>query len=85
MGAKVVGEPSRQAPNTFMESTPYSLPYTKMRGSISNAVQQCLPDNDMRAKVFWPEMRPTYEDYKRYDFSFQALGHWILDKIKEQQ
>lgn len=36
MGAEVVGVPSGQAPNTFMEVTPFKLPYTGLTGSISS-------------------------------------------------
>lgn len=35
MGATLVGIPSGQAPNTYMEQTLFRLPYTGMQGSIN--------------------------------------------------
>lgn len=82
MGATVVGVPSCQAPNTFMEQTPFTLPYTKLEGSISNSQQLCFPTNDRRAKIFWPDMMPSMSDYKHYGFDAHAEILWLLDKIK---
>ena len=61
MGATVVGVPSGQAPNTFMEQTLFKLPYTGIEGSISNSVQIFLPGKDKRAKTFWPDVMLTYD------------------------
>jgi hypothetical protein len=81
MGATVVGVPSSQAPNTFMENTPFSLPYTHLSGSISNCMQVFLPSNDKRAKIFYPDMMPTYQDYKKYNFDANAEILYLLDSI----
>lgn len=81
MGATVVGIPSMQAPNTFMESTPYYLPYTKLSGSISNLLQQFLPAKDKRAKTFWPDIMLSYENYKSYSFDKHAEIRYLLDLI----
>lgn len=69
MGATIVGVPSGQAPNTYMEQTLFRLPYTGMQGSISNSIQICLPAKDRRAKTLYPDMMPTYQDYKKYNFN----------------
>lgn len=82
MGATVVGVPSGQAPNTFMERTPFTLPYTKLEGSISNSQQFCFSANDRRAKIFWPDMMPDMNDYKHYNFDIHTEILWLLDKIK---
>lgn len=82
MGAKVVGIPSSQSPNAYMEVTEFELPYTKLKGSISNSVQYFLPVNDKRAKIFWPDMMPEYKDYKKYNFDQDAELLWLLDYIK---
>ena len=81
MGATVVGVPCRQAPNTFMEGTPFQLPYTQLRGTISNSIQIFLPGTDTRAKTFWPDMMPSYEDYLRYNFDLNTELLWLLDNI----
>lgn len=81
MGATVVGIPSSQAPNTFMEQTLFKLPYTGMEGSISNSMQIFLPGKDKRAKTFWPDVMMTYDEYKKYGFDGQAEIRFLLDKI----
>ena len=85
MGAKIVGLPSKQAPNTYMEQTPFELPRTKLKGSISNSLQLFLPKDDPNAKQLTPDLMPTYEDYKRYDFDFNAELLFLLDYIKNQK
>ena len=82
MGAKVVGVPSSQAPNTYMEVTPFELPHTKIRGSISNSMQVFLPHDDKRAKIFWPDRMPTYKDYKKYHFDKQSEVMFLLNNIR---
>jgi len=85
MGATIVGVPSSQAPNTFMEQTPYELPRTGLKGSISNSLQLFLPVDDPRAKLFTPELMPTYEDYKRYNFDQNTIPMYLMDLIEKQK
>lgn len=82
MGAVIVGNSSSQAPNTYMESTPFVLPHTKLNGSISNSLQLYLPIDDPRAKQLRPDWVLTYDDYKKYGFDEQAEVLYILDKIE---
>ena len=84
MGAKIVGVPSSQAPNTFMEVTPFTLPRTNLEGSISNSLQLFLPADDPCAKQLTPDILLTYDDYKRYNFDNQAEVLFLLDYIKAQ-
>lgn len=83
MGATVVGVPSSQAPNTFMEQTLLILPYTGLEGSISNSAQIFLPGKDRRAKTFWPDVMMKYEDYRKYGFDKQSEIRYLLDRIGE--
>lgn len=85
MGAVVVGVPPSQAPNTYMEMTEFELPYTKLKGSISNSAQYFLPVKDKRSKIFWPDRMPEYEDYKKYNFDQDTEVIWLLDYIKNNQ
>ena len=85
MGATIVGTPSSQAPNTYMESTPFSLPNTGIQCSVSNAIQRFFPSGDPRAKIFRPDWAPSWEDYKRLGFDSRADLLYILEKIKNQQ
>ena len=84
MGAKIVGVPSSQAPNTYMEVTQFILPRTKLEGSISNSMQLFLPADDPCAKQLIPDILLTYDDYKRYNFDSQAEVLFLLDYIKAQ-
>lgn len=81
MGATVVGVSSNQAPNTYMEMTPFELPHTRLQGSISNTLQLFLPNDDPRAKQFMPDLMPTYEDFKRYNFDDNAILLYLMDVI----
>ena len=82
MGATLVGIPSGQAPNTYMEQTLFRLPYTGMQGSISNSIQICFPGKDRCAHTLYPDLIPTYQDYQRYNFDVQTEILYLLDKIK---
>ncbi len=82
MGAKIVGVPSSQAPNTFMEVTSFVLPRTKLKGTISNSIQQFLPVDDLCSKQLTPDIQLNYDDYKRYHFNSQAEILYLLDYIK---
>lgn len=82
MGATIVGIPSGQAPNTYMEQTLFRLPYTHMQGSISNSMQICLPYEDRRAKTLYPDLMLTYKDYQKYNFDTHTEILYLLDKIK---
>lgn len=84
MGATIVGVPSSQAPNTFMENTDFELPYTKIKGTISNSAQYFLPVTDKKAKTFWPDIMPEYKDYKKYNFDKDSELLWLLDRINNK-
>lgn len=86
MGATIVGVTSSQAPNTFMGGQRYiTLPRTGLVGEIDQGIQICFPDNDPRAKEFFPDLMPTYEDYKRYNFDDNAPILYLLDIIKKKK
>ena len=72
MGAKVVGVPSGQAPNTFMEVTLFKLPNTGLECSVSNSLQSFLPTDHPMAKTFTPGIQLSYDDYRQLDFSKDA-------------
>ena len=85
MGATIVGVPCSQAPNTYMEVTPFKLPRTKLQGSFSNTLQMFLPADDPRAKEFTPDLMPTYEDYKRYNFDDNTIPMYLMDIINAKK
>lgn len=79
MGAKVAGVTSSQAPNTFMETTPFSLPYSRLNGSISNYMQLLLPVDDKRATSYTPDIEMTYNQYKSYQFNRDAIIMYLIE------
>lgn len=81
MGATLVGIPSSQAPNTYMEITDFTLPHSGLPCSVSNSLQSFLPASDPRAKVLWSDWMPSYEDYKQYSFDNNVDLLYILDHL----
>ena len=81
MGAKVVGVPSAQSPNAFMEQTEFTLPESKLRGSISNSAQVFLPD-DPHARVLEPDYPVTIETYRKYDLDLDTPLRYALDLLQ---
>ena len=79
MGAKVIGVPSGQAPNTYMEVTRFKLPNTSLECSVSNSLQICFPKEHAKAKIFTPDFQLTYKDYQKYNFCKDAELLYILD------
>ena len=78
MGAKVVGVPSGQAPNTFMEVTRFKLPNTGLECSASNSLQSCFPTDHPMAKTLTPDIQLSYDDYRQFDFSKDAELLYII-------
>lgn len=72
MGAKLVGVPSGQAPNTFMEATQFTLPNSGLNCNASNSTQIIFPENDKRAHILWPDTMLSYEDYRDCDFNLDV-------------
>ncbi|MDR1330732.1 MAG: peptidase S41, partial [Tannerella sp.] len=81
-GATVAGVPSRQAGNTFMETTAFELPNTRLSGSISNSVQVFFPADSVRGKTFMPDYAMTWSDYAKYDFDENAEILYVLDMLE---
>lgn len=79
--AVTVGVPPRQAPNAFMEGTAFTLPRSRLRGTIANAVQRLYPADDPRARVFTPDFPMSWADFRRYDFDPDAEILFALDLI----
>lgn len=82
MGAEIVGETSSQAPNCYMEVTPFTLPLTGLSGSVSNAMQVFLPGDDPRSKEFTPDITLTYDDYRSYGFDSNSILIHLLESLR---
>ena len=81
--ATVVGVPSRQAGNAFMETTMFELPFTKLNCSISNSAQVMFPNDPEKGKVFMPDFPMTWKDYAKYNFDKNAEIFYCIDLINQ--
>lgn len=81
MGATVVGVPSAQSPNAFMEATPFVLPESGIKGSISNGMQLFMP-HDPTANVYHPDFELSYAILAKYGADMDASLHYALDLIE---
>ena len=79
MGATTVGVPSSQAPNTFMEITPFTLPYTGLTASVSNTMQVFFPAEHPMARVLAPDIKITAADYARHGLDGDTPVLMILE------
>jgi len=79
--AVTVGVTPRQAPNAFMEATPFTLPWSGLKGSISNAVQILYPAGEARSREFTPDYPMTQLDFAKYDYGPDAEVLYALDLI----
>jgi hypothetical protein len=81
LGATVVGVPSAQSPNAFMEGTEYVLPESGIRGLISNGTQMFLP-RDPKATVFHPDFEVSYSVLAKYGGDTDTALRYTLDLLK---
>ncbi len=82
MGATLIGVPSSQAPNTFMEITPFQLPYTGLAASSSNLFQQLFPPDSHYARVLYPDIAITSKDYYMHNLDANTPVLKILDMCR---
>lgn len=78
---KIVGVPSKQSGNSFMEVTPFELPNTHLTGGISNAVQIFFPGNPSKANILMPDFAMNWQDYIKFDFDENAEILYSLELI----
>ena len=81
----IVGVPSMQSGNTFMESTNFELPNTKISGSISNSYQIFYPDDPVKGKVLMPDFAMNWNDFAKFDFDPNAEILFALDLINNNK
>lgn len=79
---KIVGVPSKQAGNSFMENTPFELPNTHLTGAISNAVQIFFPGGPAKANILMPDYPMNWHDFAKLGFDENAEILYTLYLIK---
>ncbi|MDD3787893.1 MAG: S41 family peptidase [Petrimonas sp.] len=81
---KIVGIASRQAGNSFMETTNIILPETGIKGSISNSKQILFKKDSLSAKILKPDYRITWKNFEEHDFDKNAEILKTLELIESK-
>jgi hypothetical protein len=80
----IIGVASRQAGNTFMETTPFELPNTKLRGSISNSKQILFKSNPELGEILRPDLEMDWNAFKKFNFDTNAEILQAIEFIKSE-
>lgn len=83
LGAKIVGVPPAQSANTFVDTTPFELQNTKLRGTLSRTAV-IIPDMPEVNGAFIPEYPLKWEDFQKYKFNQHSEVLFILNLIREE-
>jgi hypothetical protein len=81
LGAKIVGVPSSQAGNAFVDVTPYHLPNSGLSGSIARTAQIFFPGDEERGRALLPEFPMMLSDFDAYEFDEHAEVRYAIDLI----
>ncbi|UCC73744.1 MAG: hypothetical protein JSV86_04055 [Gemmatimonadota bacterium] len=81
LGAKIVGVPSSQAGNAFVDVTPFRLPNSGLSGSIARTAQIFFPDDEERGRVLMPDFPMMWSDFQAYEFDEHAEVRYAIDLI----
>lgn len=80
-GAKLVGVPSGQAPNTFSDQNPYELPRTKLTLYMTCKYSVSFPKLAPEERFIKPDRELTYDLLKSYGFDPNAAVLLALDVL----
>jgi CubicO group peptidase (beta-lactamase class C family) len=80
-GAKLVGVPSGQAPNTFSDQNPYQLKRTGLTLYMTYKYSVSFPKLPRDARVLMPDYVLTYDELKAYGFDPNAAVLLALDVL----
>lgn len=81
LGAYHVGVPSAQAPNCFIDSLRFTLPHSRLHGTISFKHSLALPKLDATVRHLAPDVSLTYDQLRAYEFDPAAGVRLALDTI----
>ena len=80
----IIGVASRQAGNTFMETTPIELPNTKLRGSVSNSKQILFKSNPESGEILRPDLEMDWQTFKKFNFDANAEVLKAIEMIENK-
>jgi hypothetical protein len=81
LDAALIGVPSGQSPNAFMQVTPFTLPESHLTGSISNSTQEFLPETP-NVRVLPMDFPATYSVFRSYGFDEDSSLRYALDLLR---
>lgn len=81
---KIVGVASRQAGNSFMETTNITLPHTRIAGSISNSKQILFKNDSALGRILKPDYEMNWNDFRDFDFDKNAEILKTLEIIENE-
>lgn len=82
-GAKVIGVPSGQAGNCFIEVLGYKLKHSGLGGNISCKRSLYFPNDPERGKLFRPDHELTYEYFMSRNFDPHATISLALEHLTD--
>lgn len=71
-GARLVGTPSAQAPNCFIDLLSFTLPRSGLRGAVSFKASYALPGDPVRGRMLPCDLPLTYAEFQRLGFDAHA-------------
>ena len=81
LGGKLVGVPSAQAGNCFINSLSWKLPNTKLCGTLSSKFSVAFPEAKKEGRVLRPDREVTYNDLRSYAFDPNTALRIVLDEM----
>ncbi|MBI2930160.1 MAG: hypothetical protein HYY16_00790 [Planctomycetes bacterium] len=81
-GATIVGVPSSQAGNCFIDSLPFRLKHSGLSGSISYKRSLLFPDDPATGKILRPHLELTFDRLAAMNFDPHASVLLALDLVR---
>lgn len=82
-GAKLVGTPSAQAPNSWGNLLEWQLTNSKIRGEVSSSFDIAFGDDPERGRMLPVHFPLTYEKLKSFDFDINAEFMYALELLQD--
>ncbi|WP_394831589.1 S41 family peptidase [Pendulispora rubella] len=81
-GATVLGVPSAQAANCFIDNLTFELEHSHLRGGLSFKWSMGLPDDPKRGEMLRPDQELTYATYAAHGFDPNTSVLLAMDRAK---
>lgn len=83
--ATIVGVAPRQAFNSGMEVTDFTLPNTRLSGSVSNSYQLFMPHDLEKGRILIPDYEISCNIYADFGYDQDAEIRYAVDMIKNKK